>query len=1004
MQASSSRLLKALNGFLLVLACANAFSYELADHVEFEALDLTTLTHDQTNVGAVTAITQDERGFMWFGGENGLARYDGHNLLMYRARHDQNSMAANYVQGLLVDGSDYLWIANVGGLNRFNLHTGLFDLVGARFGQLPSDDVLSIAKYRQWIIVGTSSGLAVFDRDSLTPAQPPFLTQLPPLLNVRYTYVYGDTLWLGTSHTGLIEIHLPSNQITYYTPDNNPQSRQLHEIPHQDIRGILTRDGKTFWLASLGGGVIRFDYTNKTFHQWANTETADHDFATNDVTGVFDDTRGHIWIGTDSAGLWRIDPATDKVDGFIHASTVSNSLASDKARIVFEDRDHNIWVGGFSGIIDYYNRDLEHFLRYKQRNLFHNGLNHPSILAIEPSKTTQLPGYWVGTEGGLDLLMPNQGAKKSFTPANSSLKAGPVLALKATSEDSLWVGTWGGGLSRFNPMTGAWYHFIEQPQGPHGLNAPYIWALEVDDTGKLWVGSQKEGVFRVDPDTLTVEHLPNNMAAAHANGSTITGIAGDFIRAILKDRHGKLWITSLQGLTLYDPQTDQFTLYRHQADNPNSLVSNQVISLLEHSDGNIWVGSRDQGLSIINRADHSITRLGLGEGLPSPSIGSLIEDDAGNVWAGTPAGLSKITPQLAITSYKQVHGLAGSNHNRNAIYFDAQKRIWVGSTEGLTIFRPSLLEQTRIATGAVISGIQVNYGTSLSKHFWQPQKAISEPLKYHQNTISFEFSLNQFYRPRLNEYAYRLLGLDNDWQVVSRTNTANYTNLDPGKYRFQVKGKTANGEWGESVTEVRFEIKPPPWRQWWAYVIYTLLAYALLAALRSHLEVRARSRIYQQLSHQDPLTRLPNRLAVNSIVDGWLATGKHFGIIIIDLDHFKNINDNYGHDAGDFLLREFSRVGRSVIRPGDTLGRWGGEEFLILCALDDIATLGAIAERLQQAIANQHFLYHQHGIRLTISAGFAMHGTDESFSALFHRADQALYEAKASGRNQVKAA
>ena len=991
-------------GWLWILFANCTFAYELAPHVEFEALDFANITHDQTNVGSVTAIVQDNRGFMWFGGENGLARYDGHSVLMYRAHHSKNSIAANYVQGLLVDGDDYLWVANVGGLNRFNLHTGQFDLANTSQGQLPNDDALSIAKYEQWIIVGTSGGLAVLERETLAPVRPDFFNDLPPLLNVRYSYVFGDTLWLGTSHVGLIEIHLKTQQVTYYTPDNQKDIRGQHEIPHHDIRRIFTRDGETFWLGSLGGGLIRFNYTDKTFTQWANTPNADYPFATNDVWGVFDDSRGPIWIGTDSAGLWRIDPKTEKVDGFIHDATVKNSLASDKARMIFEDRDNNIWIGGFSGIIDYYNRDLEHFLRYKQRNRFHNGVTHPSILAIEPSLTPELSGYWVGTEGGLDLIVPHKGAVKSFTPDNSALNAGPVLALKATSADTLWVGTWGGGLSRFNPITNTWHHFINQPAGAKQLTAPYIWAIETDDLGRVWVGSQKEGVFRVDPNTLTVEHFPYNTTVDGSSQGNRKGIAGEFIRDILKDSKGDIWISSLQGLTHYSAESDHFTIHHHRADNPNSLASNQLISLLEHSDGKIWIGSRDKGLSIFDPSNQTYTRLGLADGLPSPSTGSLIEDDLGNVWAGTPAGLSKITPELTIDTYKQVHGLAGSNHNRNAIFFDAQKRIWIGSKEGLTIFYPSLLEQTRIATGAVISGIQVNYGSSFSKHFWQPHKALGEPLKYHQNTISFEFSLNQFYEPRLNEYAYRLIGLEDDWQIITRTNTANYTNLDPGKYSFQVKGKAANGEWGESLTEVQFEITPPPWRQWWAYVIYTLVAYAMFAAFRSHLEVRARSRVYQQLSHQDPLTRLPNRLALNSKVEGWLSNNTAFGIIILDLDHFKAINDTYGHDAGDLLLREFSRIGRSVIRPSDTIGRWGGEEFLVLCALDDTDALGAIAERLQQTVAAQHFVYRQQKIRFTISAGFALREANETFASLFHRADQALYEAKSSGRNQVKAA
>lgn len=970
----------------------SAIEQNMAPYAHFRKIKFSDYTSDQTNIGSITAIIQDKKGFLWVGGENGLARYDGHNVLLYRTEQG-NSIAGSYVQGLAVD-ERYLWVATVTGVSRLDLNSGVFTNASIASHNIPSNDVTSVARYKNWLLVATTGGLAVLDSETLAPQTPAFIRKLPAQAHLRYAYIYGDKLWLGTSHLGLIGVDLMTDEVSYFSPN----SKNPHAIPHADIRSIYSVDGVEYWLASLGGGLIRFDSQKQTFTQYAAHPSADKPFVTNDLWHVSGDSKGYIWIGTNSSGLWRLNLKTQQIEGYIHDPSVPSSIDTNKARLVFEDKDNNIWVGSFSGALNYYHRAFDEITHFTQRNRFHPGLNDNALLAIHPANNGL---YWVGTEGGLDLLDPTKGTQLSFTAdTGASLKAAPVLALEKDQQNNLWIGTWGGGVQRYSVERNEWISLLDHPEPNKQVPSAYIWALKDDGQGNLWIGTHKKGVFKLNLATGDVKHY-----AINARGRSAGGIAGEFVRGFTLDAQGDVWIASLGGLSRYRPATDDFDIATHDPNNTNSLGSNQLISIMVHSNGDIWLGSRSNGISVYTPATNTYRHIGTNEGMPSPSTNCLVEDTQGNVWAGTPSGLVKITSNLQLIDvYRQVNGLAGSHYNRNACYVDAQGKIWAGSKEGLSIFDPTALIPTEELRDVVLSGLRINYGSAHAKTYWQTKKELPNALTYQQNAVSFEFSLNQFYLPQFNEYRYRLKGFDNTWQNLKRGNTAIFTNLDPGQYTFEVKGKSANGKWDDTATSVSFSINPPPWQQWWAYLIYASFVTIAFAGYRNYMAIRARSLVYQQLSQQDQLTQLPNRLALNNRIEKWVKACKTFSVIVIDLDFFKNINDTYGHEAGDLILKEFSAIAQSEIRDCDLLGRWGGEEFLILCDSDNLETVQSIAERIQKNIAVQAFVYHQQIIQVTLSAGCAVRQSEEDFTELFHRADQALYFAKEGGRNCVLAA
>lgn len=158
----------------------------------------------------------------------------------------------------------------------------------------------------------------------------------------------------------------------------------------------------------------------------------------------------------------------------------------------------------------------------------------------------------------------------------------------------------------------------------------------------------------------------------------------------------------------------------------------------------------------------------------------------------------------------------------------------------------------------------------------------------------------------------------------------------------------------------------------------------------------------------DGLTGAWNRVAILEHLDLELARarreGTSLGVVMVDLDHFKKINDTYGHPAGDAVLREASRVLREGLRPYDMLGRYGGEEFLMLAPSCDVTSTAAIAERLRILIAETPV--HFGGVPIAMSASLGItayeNGSGANAKALLHTADEALYRAKRGGRNRVE--
>jgi diguanylate cyclase (GGDEF)-like protein len=270
-------------------------------------------------------------------------------------------------------------------------------------------------------------------------------------------------------------------------------------------------------------------------------------------------------------------------------------------------------------------------------------------------------------------------------------------------------------------------------------------------------------------------------------------------------------------------------------------------------------------------------------------------------------------------------------------------------------------------------------------------------------------------------YAYRLDGYDERWRDGGSSTTLTYTNLPAGQYRLNVRCSNADGRPGSQVARLAFTVAPPWWQRWWVRSLGVLalaaLAYGAVSLRLRRVkgqrdllqrEVEARTRELAHLATIDPLTELYNRRHFIDVGERELRRAHRYGrpltLLMLDLDHFKRINDTFGHAAGDRVLRRAAAAWSRTLREADLIGRVGGEEFAVILPEIGCDEAAAVAERLQSALVGLELGSEAGDIVVSASIGVAALAPEEDLDGLLSRADAALYEAKNAGRNSIRIA
>lgn len=943
-------------------------------------------------LGTIGAIAQDADGFLWLGGTQGLGRYDGHELRTYRAHPDDpSSLSSNYVFDVELDSAGSLWVATDDGLSRYDRQLDRFDVfntVAGDIASLPNNQVVSLERddRRGLLYIGTKAGLAYIDAAS---GQLHRTTYQAPI-----NKVYVDDsglLWVGLYDRGLVQLDPESYEvIASYTMGVGVQRET--SLCGNEILDLESDAGGRLWVATLGNGICRYLPDQGRFESMPQ-------LGAGTVWDLFLDQDNQMWVATDHGGLARYLPETSSFVYYRHDIHEPKTLLSDNIRRVFQDVMGDLWVSTFPGGLNYHDRTTSAFTNYAHHPLRSDSLINSSVIDVLEDREGTI---WVGTERGLNKLSIAGDHVDRVTWGG--LGDETVLSLAEAADGRLWVGTWSHGLKLINPASRSVKTYMPIQGKAGSLSGKFIWKVYLDRDGQLWVGTETGGLNRYRAGTDSFERFIHDPQDA-------TSIASNYVKTMLEDRAGNFWVGTLGGLNLLDRATGRFTRFLPSEMANGSIGGQRVVALFEDSRGRLWVGTQEAGVSIRDPSSGTFRALDERNGLPSSNVTSILEAPDGHIWLSTTRGLAQVNPDTLETRvFNAGHGLIGSNFYRDASLLTESGMLFFGATTGLTAFHPASVEVADAPPRVTLTDVKVmNKRAPPGKPGSPLEVAASQAgvvqLEPEHTMFAFTFSALSYRASEQNQYAYRLDGFDASWIHTGTERVATYTNLPPGEYVFRVKAANGFGVWNDSALNVRVIMAPPWWRTCWAYLGYLLGISVIAGLFRHHARLRRRSEVYREQSLTDPLTGIPNRAGISSIVEQWLGQGRECRdviIMLLDLDHFKRINDTRGHDAGDRVLKEVAQVVGGRLRHDDHLGRWGGEEFILICEGTPLEHAKHLAETVRARVAEHVFEKEAAtSLAVTMSIGLAKVEPGETFDEAFKRADEALYAAKRNGRNQV---
>lgn len=804
-------------------------------NIRFEKVTL----EDGFSQSVVNVILQDRKGFLWFGTDDGLNRYDGYTFTIYKPDvNNPTSIKDRTITALVEDSNGYLWIGTrQGGLNRFDPATGSFRHYVHIEGDkttIASNQINSLVTDEKGLWIGTDNGLDYLDFTANT------FTHYRAVENSRsgtnglssnsIRTLFRDSkgqIWIGTGNAGL-NIYDPADKSIRVFKYSN---QNLSSLSHNRVLSIAEDKYGNIWIGTANG-LNQYIPGREIFRRFENSGYKPDSLAGNIVNAIMVDQAGGVWIGT-NRGLDRFDPI--KLT-FVHHQNqpgVPKSLSNNQVLSIYEDASGVIWVGTFGGGLNKYNRQQDRFAYFNHNPNDENGLNSNFIMALLAEQNGYL---WIGTlDSGLNRFDPTTENFVHYEndPAKpSSLSSNFVHSLYIDSQNVLWVGT-GRALDRFDRRTRTFKHYAPTKSDILETTNFSVSAIYEDSKNRLWIGSN-QGLMLFDRES---ESFSEFKLDDPANPQSVYSVT-----AILEDANHTLWVGTYEGgLKSIDLENENVTHYWNEPGKSSSLGNNLILSLYQDSRGVLWVGTHGGGLGRFNPSSETFKNFTELEGLPSNVVYGILEDDEGNLWISTNYGLSKFNPiEETFQNFTASDGLQANEFNQNAYTKDGRGLMYFGGINGLNIFRPEAIQDNPYLPNIALTSLTLG-GSPLGEG-QMPEYMKEIVLQWPNDSFEFEFAAFTYEQPVKNQYSYMLEGFDPTWIDIGNRRNGRYTNLPGGTYTLRLRGSNSDGLWNETVDRIQVVVVPPFWETWWfSSVMVILFVVTVAGGLRwrvKNIEVR----------------------------------------------------------------------------------------------------------------------------------------------------------------------
>ncbi|HUC82566.1 MAG TPA: two-component regulator propeller domain-containing protein, partial [Flavisolibacter sp.] len=788
-------------------------------------------TKDGLSSNTVNAILKDRYGFMWFGTEDGLDKFDGNLFTAYRHKPgDKTSLQANEILSLHEDKAGNLWVGTSGGsLSLYDRKTDAFISYPSNTSGKSIDNnvirgILSDHTGQLWI--GHYNGVNRLDPKTGNCGRINLSTKTtnasPTLHGICFLEDSKKNMWIGTSE-GLWQYNPVSKAAKQFLHnDNDPFS-----LAGNEVNAIVEDKAGNLWIGT-DKGLSKLSAGSSSFVTFRHDKQSHHPLQSADYINSIGVDGHQLWLAT-GKGILLFDTKTGNATPFTQDKRNIHSLHAPVVRSIWLDKEGIFWFGTPGSGVSKYDKNLNLFSHIQSQAFDPHGLNSPMVNAF-----AEAPGgnVFVGTERGLSVFDPQtrlfrQLALPSTKPGGDGQR--PILALTMSKTGQLYIGGYGDGLLIYEPRSGSWQQLLNEPNtGEQGAND--VFSIKEDRSGNLWLGTNGAGVVVLDRNKKTILRL----TPTPKTPLDVRLPINSFIRDILEDRHGNIWLaTHGRGIACYNVKSKSFTIYHTEN---SRLPNDKVQTLLEDRAGNIWAGTLGGGIGILNRQTGQISVLSEKDGLQNNAVYKIIEDSNSRKWVSSNKGISVIDPDgKKISNFNHHNGVQQNNFVRGAGLLLSNGNVLFGGLEGFHSFTAASLKKNKNIPAVLLTGLTVSNQAVSPSNEGPLQTHISVAkeinLDYKQN-FTLRYVGLSYTAPEQNQYAYKLEGFDKDWNYVGNVTTAAYTNLDPGTYTFRVKASNNDGVWNEEGTTIRITVHPPFWRTTYAYIVYVLLFIGSLFYIR----------------------------------------------------------------------------------------------------------------------------------------------------------------------------
>lgn len=922
-------------------------------------------TNSNISDSSVTSIVEDSKGNLWVGTHNGLNYFDVNKEKFTQFKYSSNvpsSISNDNIWRLLIDKKERLWVATMGGgLNlyegnsKFKRYTATSDNK-SRISSNYVSDIASDHLGNLW--VATHSGLNYLNLNSNSITVYSSAPEIKAPLTIWSIYPLGSNLLIGTT-----------NGLVIYNSENDVFEDIKLTINHKTIKPeivtLTSLDNENIWIGTKGDGLFRYNLASSTSISITNSQSR-YSLVDNSIRHLYFDVQDNLWIATNGSGISLLNPYFNR---FLHVRGQPKrrlNLNSDIVISVLELPANDLLIGTAEGL---------HLLDSSQNIISPIlGLSDIQVWDIEPA----LDGlYWLGTNDGLYLFDRVSGEYDKYTVTNDLT----ITDILNDTMGNLWLGT-GNGLYVFNIK----HKSFER------------------------VSKEKYGIAR----------------------------------DLVLDKERRIWMRNDHDLSIYDLKSNNFINYRAILHKPNNVIffEDNIQEIYKDSNDNIWIGTRGSGLAKVDTKRMQIDVFNSNNVLLNNNVYSILEDGAGHIWFGTEQGFTRLNHngtnaehfdhRDGVPSIQFVLGKAFKKNNGNLIF---------ALTNGYIEFNPQDFAFKPLAINFVFSEITIDnkpvFFNQVNEEVISntPEELVGTlDVGNEARAITFNFSALNYAAPHAYEYQYKLEGYDDNWlSVSSKKRSATYGKLPTGTYTFLVRLSGQKDIVKSNTLKLQVIVEPPIWATWWAYSLYILILCGLVAGYHFYqvrklrvselqklkLEKSVAERTKElavaneklvELSLTDQLTGLRNRRFVEHYIANDIgllqrkSEAENLIFFIVDIDHFKQINDKYGHSVGDHVLIDFANLIEQVFRKTDYKVRWGGEEFLLVSRFIPRDEAGLIAERLRTLVESYSFIASNSvKLNVTCSIGFSYfpisNSSKFSWMNIIQLADHCLYAAKNTSRN-----